>query len=390
MLHWYLSEEREHIMKTAGEFARNECRPVAREVDRRDRQPVELYKRAAELGFVGMTWPEEYGGLGLDNVSYCLVYEEIAKELPVLNTLIGGASTLCGRHIIDSGSPDQAKRYLIPAARGEIIMAAGNCEPVGLRNYSEFQTRAVKDGDSWIINGGKIFTTNIANADVILVSAVTAPVVDPVTSAGLSWFILEKGMPGLEIGKIEDKLGWRGSGTGSFFIKNVRVPKENLVGPEHIGHGLRLPTGCEENMVIGCGCLGQAESVYLKTWEYTHNRIQCGVSLFDRFQVIRHKLFKMRMEIDTLRALVYGTATELDNGGSIIALGQMCKIKGVEVLEYVGKEAIQLHGGNGVVSDNGIDIAFRDARVSAIAGGSIEAMYDMVISFIENGREPVL
>jgi alkylation response protein AidB-like acyl-CoA dehydrogenase len=390
MMHWYLNEQREHIMNVAREFAQNECRPVALEVDRRDRQPVELYKRAAELGFVGMTWPEEYGGLGLDNISYCLMYEEIAKELPVLNMLIGATSTLCGRHILDSGDPEQAKKYLIPGAKGDFVMAAGNCEPVGLRNYSEFQTRAVKDGDDWIINGGKIFTTNIGNADIILVSAVTAPEVDPNTSAGLSWFILEKGMPGLEIGKIEDKLGWHGSSTGSFFLKNVRVPKENLMGPENIGHGLRLRTGSEENMMIGCGCLGQAEGLYLRTWEYTHNRIQSGVSLFNRFQVIRHKLLKMRLEIDTLRALVFGTAAELDNNGSIIALGQMCKMKGVEVLEYVGKEAIQLHGGNGIVTDNGIDIAFRDAKVSSIAGGSIEAMYDMVLSFIENGREPVL
>lgn len=112
MMHWYLNEQREQIMNVAREFAQNECRPVALEVDRKDRQPVELFKRAAELGFVGMTWPEEYGGLGLDNISYCLMYEEIAKELPVLNTLIGGTSTLCGRHILDSGDPEQAKSIL--------------------------------------------------------------------------------------------------------------------------------------------------------------------------------------------------------------------------------------------------------------------------------------
>jgi acyl-CoA dehydrogenase len=146
----------------------------------------------------------------------------------------------------------------------------------------------------------------------------------------------------------------------------------------------------EENMMIGCGCLGQAESLYLKTWDYTRNRTQGGVSLFHKFQVIRHKLLKMRLEIDSLRAFIYATATEGDTGGSILALGQMCKLKGVEVLEYVGKEAVQLHGGNGVVSDNGIDAGFRDARVSSIAGGPVEAIYDMVLAFIENGAEPVL
>jgi alkylation response protein AidB-like acyl-CoA dehydrogenase len=389
MMHWYLNEQREQIMNVAKEFAQTECRPVALEVDRQDRQPVELYKRAGELGFIGMTWPQEYGGLGLDFVTYCLMYEEIAKELPVLNMLIGGTSTLCGKHILASGTEEQKKKYLIPAAKGAIKMASGNCESVGSRNFPEYQSRAVLDGDEWVINASKIFATNIETADVILVSAATRPEIQP-NSSGLSWFVLEKGTPGLEIGKIEDKLGWHGSGTGSFFLKNVRLHRDRMLGPEGIGQGHRLHMGAEENMIMGCGCLGQAESLYLKTWEYTRSRIQSGVSLFNKYQVVRHKLLKMRMEIDSIRALVYGTAAELDSGNSIVALGQMCKMKGVEVLEYVGKEAIQLHGGNGVVTDNGIDIAFRDARVSAIAGGSVEALYDAVLFFIENGLEPIL
>ena len=390
MMHWYMNEEREQIMKSAREFAQTECRQAKAEVEKTNKPPVALFKRAAELGFVGMTWPQEYGGLGLDLVSYCLVKEEISKELPVLNISIGGTTTLCGKQLLHDGSEELKKKYLPAAAKGDLIMAAGNCEAVGATNFSEFQTTAVSDGDYYVINGAKIFTTNLDIAGTIIVTARTSPEINPMTGAGLSYIMVDKGTPGLEIAKIEEKLGWHGSATGSFFLKNVRVPKSNRIGPEGIGNIHMIPVLGEENLTIGCECLGHAEALYLKTWEYVQNRVMRGVSLFNSSQVIRHTLLKMRLEIDSLRALVYSTATEADQGRPIIDYGNFCKFKGIEVLEFVGKEAIQLHGGIGVVSDNFIDTGYRDARVGAIAGMSIEQIYDLVLGFMQMGMVPVL
>jgi alkylation response protein AidB-like acyl-CoA dehydrogenase len=390
MMHWYLNEQREQIMKVAREFAQTECRPAAAEIDRTHEPPVKLFKRAAELGFVGMAWPEEYGGLGLDSISYCIVMEELAKELPVLDVLISGTTTLAGKMLLMIGTEKQKKKYLPAAAKGDLIIAGGNCEPVGAQNFTEFQTRAVLDGDHWVINGAKIFTTNLASCGMVIVSVVTAPQVNPMTMEGISWIIVEKGTPGLEIGKIENKLGWHGSSTGGFFLKNVRVPKENLVGEKDKGLHAQAVFLAEENMVIGAMCLGQAESLYQKTWDYVHNRIQCGQSIFHRFQVIRHKLIKMRLEINSLRSLVYATASEAASGNSILGFGEMCKMKGVEVLQHVSIEALQLHGGNGVVVDNRLDAAYRDVRVDAIAGAAIEQLYDMVLMFIEIGMVPAM
>jgi len=390
MMHWYLNEQREQILNVAREFAQEECRRAKAEVEKTNKPPVALFKRAAELGLVGMTWPEEYGGLGLDLVTYCLAKEEIAKELPVLNILIGGTTTLCGKHILQGGSEEIKKKYLPLAAKGDLIMAAGNCEAVGATNFSEFQTTAVPDGDFYVLNGSKIFTTNLDTCGAIIVTARTSPEVNPITGQGLSYIIVDKGMPGLEIGKIEEKLGWHGSSTGGFFLKNVRVPKTNRLGPEGIGNAAMVPVLAEENMTIGCECLGHAESLYLKTWDYLNSRVMRGVSLFNTSQVIRHRLLKMRVEIDSLRALVYGTATQADQGRPIIDLGNFCKFKGVEVLEYVGREAVQLHGGLGVVNDNMIDTGYRDARVGAIAGMAVEQIYDMVLGFMQMGMVPVL
>ena len=388
MMHWYMNEQREQIMKVAREFAQTECRPAALEVEQTDESPKKLFKRAAELGFIGMNWPEEYGGLGLDTTSYIIVMEEIAKELPVLDVMISGTTTLAGKTLLMGATEELKKKYLGAAARGEYVIATGNCEPTGAQNWPEFATKAVLDGDHWVINGAKIFSTGIGNCGMVIVNCVTAPYVNPVTMEGLSWIIVEKGTPGLEVGKIENKLGWHGSNTGSFFLKNVRVPKENLVGELNKGLHAQAAFLAEENMVIGAMCLGQAESMYFKAWDYVHSRIQCGQSIFDRFQVIRHKLLKMRLEINTLRSLVYSTAAEKDSGNAILGLGEMCKMKGVEVLQFVATEAMALHGGNGVVIDNHLDQAYRDVRVHAIGGAAIEQLYDMVLQLMGIGLIP--
>lgn len=390
MMNWFMNEQREQMVKIAREFAQTECRPLAMEIEKNDKLPMSLYKRCAELGFLGIWYPEVYGGLGLDWITFCLVMEEIAKELPVLTITIGGSLNLGGGIIFFGGTEEQKKKWLPKVASGEIILGGSNTEPTGCNNYHDMQATAVLDGDEWVINASKIFTTSNTYATHMLVSARTGEW-NPQTLTGFSWIMVPMNTPGVEVGKVEHKLGWHASSTGSIFYKNVRVPKENLIGPEP-GHNLHqiMPTMTIENMMVGVEMLAQAEDLYLKTWEYTHNRIQAGKSLFDTYQVLRHKLVKMRMEIDALKALIYSTAAELDAGRMPFVMGRECKIKGVEVLDIVGKDAIQLHGGNGVVVENGIERAYRDVRVSAIAGGVPEFLCDNIVNCIESGLDSIL
>lgn len=381
---WYMTEERELMRNIAREFVENEVKPVAMKIDRNDEFPMELFKRAGELGFLGVTFPQEYGGLGGDNTTLGLIIEEIAKSSPVLTVAMGAHTLLAGGLLNMFGTPEQKKKYLTPAATGEIILACASTEGVGGSNQMEFNTRAVLEGSQWVINGSKVLITNIDVAGVYIILAKTADTIDPVTRTGMSCFIVEKGTPGFEIGKPERKLGWHGSMTGSLSFKDCRIPKENLLGPEG---------GCLQGMFVSasdeflsCGPLGlgMAEAAYEMALQYSMERIQVGQNLYDRFQVIRHKLVKMWTEIESLRALVYDTYARRDTGDFCLAHSRMLKIKGAEVSEYVTREAIQIFGGVGTIADTGVERFWRDAKVLAIGGASVEAMAEQVSYLIKN------
>lgn len=379
---WYLNEERTLVQQAAREFVDKEVRPVALEIDREDRFPLELFKRAGELGFLGITTPEEYGGMGSDYTTVALVMEEIAKASPVLCVAMGAHSQLAGGMLKMLGSPEQKERYLRPAASGEIIMACGSTEAVGGADHEEHTTRAVLDGDEWVINGGKVLISNIGVADVYLVLAITADHVDPVTKAGFSAFIVPKDTPGLIIGEPEHKLGWHGSATGSIEFRDMRLPREAILGPEG---------GCMQAMFVSCTdefltCgpvgLGIAEGAYDMASDYSMHRIQHGMPMYDRFQVTRHKLARMWMDIEQLRGLVYSVHAIRDTGDLQLPQGRMLKILGAEVSERVAREAIQLYGGLGVIRDVGVERYWRDAKVLAIGGASVEAMTEEITQLL--------
>ncbi|MHB9863705.1 acyl-CoA dehydrogenase family protein [Streptomyces sp. YIM S03343] len=380
---WYLTEDRAAILSSVKEFIKEEVAPVAQEIDRSNEFPLALFKRAGELGLLGITVPEDLGGLGADQTTHALVLEEIAKTLPVLTVAMGAHSLLAGGLIEMLGTPDQKKQYLVPAASGTTVLACGSTEAVGGDNQAEFKTRAVLDGDEWVLNGGKVLISNIGVADVYVVVAVTADHVDPVTKAGLSAFIVPAGTPGLGIGKAEHKLGWHGSATGSISFTDCRIPKENLLGP--LGGCLQAMFVSATAEFLSCGpvSLGIAEGAYDMALTYSLQREQQGKSLFDRFQVTRHKLVRMYAEIESLRALVYSTYAERDRGELCLAEGRLLKVKGAEVSEYVAREAIQLYGGVGTVVDTGVERYWRDAKVMAIGGASVEALTDVIAALIK-------
>jgi len=312
-MRWYLTEERQAVLDTVREFVRTEVAPRAMEVDRSNEFPLDLVKRAGELGLLGVTVPEEFGGLGADQTTAALIYEEIATVLPVLTVAMGAHSFLAGGLLQMLGTDEQKTRYLAPSATGEMLLACGSTESVGGDNQVEFTTRAVLDGEEWVLDGGKVLICNIGYADVYVVIAVTGEV-DPVTKTGLSAFIVPAGTPGLGIGRHEEKLGWHGSATGSLSFTGCRIPRENLLGP--LGGCLPAMFVSATAEFLSCGpvSLGMAEGAYRMALAYSMERTQQGQSMFDRFQVTRHKLARMYGEIESLRALVYSTYAQRDRG----------------------------------------------------------------------------
>jgi len=380
---WYLTEDREAILTSVKEFVRNEVAPVALEIDRTSEFPLALFKRAGELGLLGLTVPAELGGIGADQTTSALVLEEIAKTLPVLTVAMGAHSLLAGGLIEMLGTTEQKKHYLTPAATGETVLACASTEAVGGDNQAEFSTRAVLDGDEWVLDGCKVLISNIGVADVYVIVAVTADHVDPVTKAGISAFLVPAGTPGLAVGTPEHKLGWHGSATGSISLTGCRIPKENLLGP--LGGCLPAMFVSATAEFLSCGpvSLGIAEGAYAMALAYSLEREQQGQTLFDRFQVSRHKLVRMYGEIESLRALVYSTYAERDRGELCLAQGRLLKVKGAEVSEYVSREAIQLFGGAGTVVETGVERYWRDAKVMAIGGASVEALMDVIAGLIK-------
>jgi butyryl-CoA dehydrogenase len=353
----------------------------------KDEYPLHLFRRAGELGLIGVVYPEEYGGLGGDWITKMLITEELSKGSPTLNITIGAHSSLAGGVLNLLGTPEQKQKYLIPAVKGEQILALASTESAGCFNMGEFQSRAVLDGDEWVINGSKIFITNIEVADTYIVTARTADHYDHITRKGFSMFIVEKGTPGLELGKIENKLGWHGSNTGPVYFKNCRVPQKNLLGPLHDSVGAFALSACDEYMSCGAAGLGIAEACYDKALKYTKERIQQGKSLYDAYQVIRHKFARMATEIECLRALTFNTAAIRDTGTYPLAMARMCKAKGYETAMLCANEAVQVFGGLGVVRETGVERYLRDARLFGIAGGAIEVLFDQINMFKDNNME---
>jgi len=378
----HITEERQLIINTVKEFVNNEVKPVALEIDRSHKYPLELFKRAAELGFIGAPFSEAEGGVGLDWTTFALVTEEIAKESPVLAVVLGVHVALAGGVLRLLANEEQKAKYLLPAVRGEKILSYVSSEAIGAFDYAEFTTTAVLDGDEWVINGGKVFITNIDVADIYLVSAVTAGAVDPLKGHGLSFFIVEKGTPGLEFGKIENKVGWHGSNTGSVYLRNVRIPKENLLGNQDWALPAIHAAGADEWMTCGPLALGIAEAAYEKALAYSRERVQNGKSLYDQHQVVRHNLTEMFGDIEVLRSLVYMTTAMRDTGERPILHMGLCKSKGAAIAESVCSQAIQLLGGNGVVVETGLERYWRDAKLIGIAGGAIGKVTDSINRFI--------
>jgi alkylation response protein AidB-like acyl-CoA dehydrogenase len=385
MTMWYITEERDAVLATARDFVKAEVAPRALEIDERDEFPLDLFKRAGELGLLAITVPEADGGLGLDQTTNALVLEEIAKVSPVLTVAMGAHSLLAGGLLQMLGTPEQKQAYLRPAATGEMVLACGSTEAVGGDDQAEFSTRAVLDGDEWVLNGGKVLISNIGVADAYVVIAVTADKPDPVTKTGLSAFIVPAGTPGLGVGKPEHKLGWHGSATGSISFTDCRIPAGNLLGVRDQALQAMFVSATAEFLSCGPVSLGIAEGAFEMARDYAMSRVQLGQTMFDRLQVTRHRLVSMYTAIESLRALVYSTYAQRDAGDLELARGRLLKVEGARVSEQVCRDAIQIFGGVGVIRETGVERFWRDAKVMAIGGASAEALVEAVAGMMRRG-----
>jgi len=378
---WYMNEDRELIRNAAREFAEKEIKPFVSEMEFKDTYPRHLVKRMGELGFTGIPYPESYGGGGSDWTTFGIVVEEIAKVSTTVSLILLLNTCMTAIPIAELGTHEQKLKWLQPCLAGDYNLAIAITEAVGIFNFPEFQTRAVLDGDEWVINGGKIFTSSAGESDFYVLVTLTSDF-DPATGSGITYFIVPAAAPGFEVGHIENKLGWHGSKTGQTYFRNIRLPQENQIGEVDGGYPATLKWAAFECLGFGSMCLGSAEAAYEKAVKYTKERIQMGKSLYDTHQVVRNQLAKIYMEIETLRGLTYSTWAMVDKGIDCMAQMYAVKVKAAQIQEYVTSEAMVLLGGNGVVRENDIERHFRDAKVNAIGGGSVNTLTDLISSMI--------
>ena len=299
-----LTREQELVRQMVREFAVNEVKPIAAEIDETERFPMENVKKMAKLGMMGIPFPKELGGAGGDVLSYIITVEELSKVCGTTGVIVSAHTSLCASLIYENGTPAQKEKYLVPLAKGEKIGAFGLTEPGAGTDAAGQQTTAVLDGDNYILNGSKIFITNGGVADTFIVFAMTDK---SQGTRGISAFIVEKDFPGFSIGKKEEKLGIRASSTTELIFENCVVPKENLIGKEGKGFGIAMKTLDGGRIGIAAQALGIAEGAYEESVKYMKERKQFGRSL-SAFQGLQWMIAEMETKIEAAKLLVYKAA----------------------------------------------------------------------------------
>lgn len=370
-----LTREQELVRQMVREFAVNEVKPIAAEIDETERFPMENVKKMAELGMMGIPFPKELGGAGGDVLSYIITVEELSKACATHGVIVSAHTSLCASLLYENGTPSQKEKYLIPLAKGEKIGAFGLTEPGAGTDAAGQQTTAVLDGDNYILNGSKIFITNGGVADTFIVFAMTDK---KMGTKGISAFIVEKGFPGFSIGKKEDKLGIRASSTTELIFENCVVPKENLIGKEGKGFGIAMKTLDGGRIGIAAQALGIAEGAYEESVKYMKERKQFGRSL-SAFQGLQWMIAEMETKIEAAKLLVYKAAWLKQNKLPYSVDAAKAKLFAAEVAMDVTTKAVQLHGGYGYTKEYPVERMMRDAKITEIYEGTSEVQ-KMVIA----------
>ena len=370
-----LDEEHLELQASFKEFAENEIKPLAKEIDETERFPLESVKKMAEMGMMGLPIPEEYGGSGIDQLGYVLEIEELAKVCATTAIIVSAHTSLCCWPILKFGTEEQKQKYLVPLARGEKLGAFALTEPSAGTDASMQKSTAVLDGDAYVLNGSKIFITNAGAADVFIVFAMTDK---EQGTRGISAFIVERDMPGFSMSKPENKMGLRASSTCELIFDNVRIPKENLLGQEGKGFKIAMATLDGGRIGVAAQATGIAQGAIDEAVKYTTERIQFGRRI-SQFQNTQFTLADMQTKTDAARLLVWRAAAAEQDGQPYTAPAAMAKLFAAETASYVTNRAVQLFGGYGYSKDYPVERMMRDAKVTEIYEGTSEEQ-KMVIS----------
>ncbi|MGZ6255770.1 MAG: acyl-CoA dehydrogenase family protein [Candidatus Limnocylindria bacterium] len=363
-----LSAPHVEIRRTVRDFAEREIAPVADEMERRGEFPAEIIRKAAGLGLLGVPYPEEVGGTGLDNLAYAITIEELSRVSGSVGIIVSAHTSLGCAPLYTAGTAEQKERYLRPLASGAKLGAYGLTEAGAGSDSRGTRTRAHRDGDSWMLNGSKRFITNAGVADTYIITAVTDRNAE---SGKISAFIVEAGAPGFSIGRMEEKMGLHASNTGELLFDDCRIPAENLLGEEGEGDRLFLQTLDGGRIGIGAMALGLAQAAYEAASAYAIQRQQFGRPIAS-FQGIAFKIADMATQIDAARLLVYRAAWLKDRGESYTTEAAMAKLFASEVARQVTNDALQVHGGYGYVTEYRVERYLRDAKLTEIGEGTSE------------------
>jgi alkylation response protein AidB-like acyl-CoA dehydrogenase len=365
-----LTEEQELAQRTARDFAREKVLPLAHEIDEKGKVPPELIAEMASLGFLGIYVPESYGGAGLDALSYALVCEEINRACASTGVVMSTHVSLVVDPLLHWGSDAQKDRFLRPLASGEKLGCFALSEPASGSDAAAMRTSARRDGDAWVLNGTKNFITNGASADLALVFAQTDA---KAGKRGIAAFLVEKGTPGFSVGKLEHKLGIRGSDTAQLLFQDCRVPATNLLGEAGAGFKIALATLDGGRISIAAQAVGIARACLEDSLAYAKEREAFGKKIVE-FQAIQWKLADMATETDAARLLVWRAATLKDRGEDHILAAAQAKLFASDVAVRAARECVQIFGGYGYLTDFPAERHYRDAKITEIYEGTSEIM----------------
>ncbi len=363
-----LSDEQEQLRKTVREFTEGEIKPHVAEWDESQHFPTDVFRKLGGLGALGAVFPEELGGSGYSYSDYSIVMEELARVDPSIALSVAAHVSLCTNHIYIAGSEEQKRKYIPKLASGEWIGSWSLTEPEAGSDAGQARASAVRDGECWVLNGTKTFTTNAHVADVGVVMAVTDR---SASSHGISAFIIERDTAGYRFGKKENKLGMRCSPTGEVILTNCRVPSTQMCGRPGEGFvdALRILDG--GRISIAALSVGVAQGAYEAALKYSKQRKQFS-RFISEFQAIQNKLADMATEIDAARLLTQRAAWLKDSGANVNKESSMAKLFASETAVRVTNEAVQIHGGYGFIKDYPVEKFFRDAKLCTIGEGTSE------------------
>jgi acyl-CoA dehydrogenase len=363
-------EELQLLAKTVRDFVEERLRPIEKQVEDEDRIPHAVMKEMAALGFFGLPIPEEYGGAGAGDLGYCIALEQFGRTSAAFSNVIGAHTSIGSMSILLGGTDDQKRRYLPDLAAGRKIAAFSLTEPSSGSDAASIQTTATKRGEQWILNGTKIWVTNGPIADVVVVYAANDR--SKGARGGISAFIVEKGFPGFRVGKVDDKMGLRGSYTAELVFEDCEVPEANVLGGA-IGSGFRTALGALDigRISLAAGAVGSSQHLLEIAIEHSKRRTQFGKPIAAN-QAIQWMLADSAVEIHAARLMVYDAAWKLDHSKRVSIEAAMVKVFASETAGRVVDRVLQIHGGMGYMKESPVERAYRDARILRIYEGTSE------------------